>query len=84
MLTVAFELCCLHTRKIKPTTTHVNRRRLDFFAYEGNLTPHINKVNQLFYTMIVIARSLRRRRTDILDVGESAQDVCEQTLGEVF
>ena len=34
----------------------------------------------MFYTMIVIARSLRRKRTDILYeqyVGESAQDVGE-------
>ena len=38
-------------------------------------TPHIKWVNQLFYTMIVIVRSLRRRRTDLLDVGE-------QTVGE--
>ena len=32
--------------------------------------------------MIVIVRSLRRRRTDILDVGESILDVGEQTVGE--
>ena len=32
--------------------------------------------------MIVIARSLRRRRTDILYVGESSLDVGEQTVGE--
>ena len=32
--------------------------------------------------MIVIVRSLRRRRTDILDVGESTLDVGEQTVGE--
>ena len=37
---------------------------------------------QLFYTMIVIVRSLRRRRTDILDVGESTLDLGEQTVGE--
>ena len=36
-------------------------------------------MNQLFYTMIVIARSLRRKRTDILYVGESAQSVGEIT-----
>jgi len=37
----------------------------------------------LFYlTMIVIARSLRRRRTDILYVGESNLEVGEQTVGE--
>ena len=45
-------------------------------------TPHIKLVNQLFYTMIVIARSLRRRRTDIRYVGESSLDVGEQTVGE--
>ena len=32
--------------------------------------------------MIVIVRSLRRRRTDLLDVGESTLDVGEQTVGE--
>ena len=37
---------------------------------------------QLFYKMIVIVRSLRRRGTDILDVGESTLDVGEQTVGE--
>ena len=37
---------------------------------------------QQFYKMIVIVRSLRRRRTDILDVGESTLDVGEQTVGE--
>ena len=37
---------------------------------------------QLFYKMIVIVRSLRRRRTDILDVRESTLDVGEQTIGE--
>ena len=41
-----------------------------------------NRLNQLFYTMIVIARSLRRRRTDILYVGESSLDVGEQKVGE--
>ena len=45
-------------------------------------TPHIKYVNQLFYTMIVIVRSLRRRRTDLLDVGESTLDVGEQTVSE--
>ena len=45
-------------------------------------TLHIKLVNQLFYTMIVIARSLRRRQTDILYVGESSLDVGEQTVGE--
>ena len=41
-------------------------------------------MNQLFYRMIVIVheRILRRRRTDILDVGESTLDVSEQTVGE--
>ena len=34
--------------------------------------------------MIVIVRSLRRRRTDILDVGESTLDVGEQTVGETI
>ena len=33
------------------------------------------QLNQLFYTMIVIQRSLRRRQTEILDLGE-------QTVGE--
>ena len=37
---------------------------------------------QLFYITIVIVRSLRRRRTDILNVGESTLDVGEQTVGE--
>ena len=38
---------------------------------------------ELFYKMIiVIVRSLRRRRTDILDVGELTLDVGEQTVGE--
>ena len=37
---------------------------------------------QLFYKMIVMVRSLRRRRTDILDVGESTLAVGEQTVGE--
>ena len=37
---------------------------------------------QQFYKMIVIVRSLKRRRTDILDVGESTLDVGEQTVGE--
>ena len=37
---------------------------------------------QLFYKMIVIVRSLRRRLTDILDVGESTLDVGEQTVSE--
>ena len=37
---------------------------------------------QQFYKMIVIVRSLRRRRTDILDVGESTLDVGKQTVGE--
>ena len=32
--------------------------------------------------MIVIAQSLRRRRTGILYVGESSLDVGEQTVGE--
>ena len=32
------------------------------------------QLNQLFYTIIVIVRGLRRRRTDILDVGESTLD----------
>ena len=32
--------------------------------------------------MIVIAQSSRRRRTDILYVGESSVDVGEQTVGE--
>ena len=35
-----------------------------------------------YFTMIVIARSLRRRRADILYVGESSLDVGEQTVGE--
>ena len=41
-------------------------------------------MNQLFYIMIVIVREriLRRRRTDILDVGESTLHVHEQTVGE--
>ena len=34
---------------------------------------------QQFYKMIVIVRSLRRRRTDILNVGESTLDVGETT-----
>ena len=34
---------------------------------------------QLFYKMIVMVRSLRRRRTDILDVGELTLDVDETT-----
>ena len=37
-------------------------------------------LNQLFYTIIVIVRGLRRRRTDILDVGESTLDVSETTV----
>ena len=37
---------------------------------------------QLFYKMIVIVRSLRRRRTDILDVGELTLDIGEQAVGE--
>ena len=32
--------------------------------------------------MIAIVRSLRRRRTDLLDVGESTLDIGEQTVGE--
>ena len=35
------------------------------------------QLNQLFYTMIVIQRSLRRRQTEILDLGE-------QTVGETI
>ena len=53
--------------------------------YESNRltpTPHIKLVNQLFYTRIVIARSLRRRQTDILYVGESSLDIGEQTVRE--
>ena len=42
------------------------------------------QLNQLFYTMIVIQRSLRRRQTEILDLGESTQDVGEQTVGETI
>ena len=42
-------------------------------------TPHTNLVNQLFYTMIVIARSLRCRQTDMLYVGESSVDVGQTT-----
>ena len=42
------------------------------------------QLNQLFYTMIVIQRSLRRRQTEILDIGESTQDVGEQTVGETI
>ena len=38
------------------------------------------QLNQLFYTIIVIVRGLRRRRTDILDVGESTLDVSETTV----
>ena len=38
---------------------------------------------QLFYTMIVIVQSLRCRRTDILDIGESTLDIREQTVGEM-
>ena len=38
--------------------------------------------NLLFHTMIVIVGSLKCRRTDILDVGESILDVGEQTVGE--
>ena len=34
--------------------------------------------------MIVIQRSLRRRQTEILDLGESTQDVGEQTVGETI
>ena len=34
---------------------------------------------QLLYKMIVMVRNLRRRRTDILDVGESTLDVGETT-----
>ena len=45
-------------------------------------TPHIKLVNQMFYAMIVIALSLKRRRTDILYVGESTLEVGEQTIGE--
>ena len=37
---------------------------------------------QLFYKMIVILLSSRRRRTDILDVGELTLDVGEQAVGE--
>ena len=54
--------------------------------YESNrLTPtlHIKLVNQLFYTMIVIVRSLRRSQTNILYLGESTLDVDEQTVGEM-
>lgn len=54
--------------------------------HESNgLTPtlHTKLVNQLFYTMIVIARSLRRRQTDMLYVGESSLDIGEQTVGEM-
>ena len=40
-------------------------------------------VSQLFYTMIVKARSLRRRRTDILYAGELTQNIGEQTVGEM-
>ena len=40
------------------------------------------QLNQLFYTMIAIVRSLRRRRADLLDVGESTQDLGEHTVGE--
>ena len=36
----------------------------------------------LFYTMIVKARSLRRRPTEILYAGESTQNIGEQTVGE--
>ena len=42
------------------------------------------QLNQLFYTMTVIQRSLRRRQTEILDLGESTQDVGEQTVGETI
>ena len=42
------------------------------------------QLNQLFYTMIVIQRSLRRWQTEILDLGESTQDVGEQTVGETI
>ena len=38
------------------------------------------QLNQLFCTIIVIVRGLRRRRTDILDVGESTLDVSETTV----
>ena len=38
------------------------------------------QLNQLFYTIIVIVRGLRRRRTDILDEGESTLDVSETTV----
>ena len=32
--------------------------------------------------MIAIVQSLKRRWTDILDIGESTQDIGEQTVGE--
>ena len=40
------------------------------------------KSNQVGESMFVIVQSLRRRRDDILDVGESTLDVGELTVGE--
>ena len=45
-------------------------------------TPYIKLVNQLFYTMIVIARSLRLTWTDILYIGKSSLDLGKQTVGK--
>ena len=39
--------------------------------------------HQVGESMIVIVQSLRGRRADILDVGESTLDVDEQTVGEM-
>ena len=38
--------------------------------------------HQVGESMIVIVQSLRGRRADILDVGESTSDVGEQTVGK--
>ena len=44
-------------------------------APAANSTSIFFQLNQLFYTMIVIVWSLKRRWTDILDIGESTQDI---------
>ena len=59
--------------------------RIDWLGYKFScdnfrISSIFVSLNQLSYTMIVTVRSLRRRRTDILDVGESTLDVGETTV----